>query len=128
MRPSSVRTVVADAAANDRQSNYALAATIDGSNGGAGYAATPLVSTVTTEPFDGVLEGLGNTIQNLTINDARSSDTGLFGVINTDAVVRDLMLSGVSITGGAPGVGAGTVNVQVAPSPARTMERSPTSR
>ncbi len=90
--------IAADAAANDRFGYYALATKVDGSNGGAGYTQSPLTSTL-SEAFDGVLEGLGNTIDKLTINDTTNGAVGLFGGIDNNSVVRDLLLTNVSVTG-----------------------------
>jgi filamentous hemagglutinin family protein len=90
-------TLSADIAANNFGA-YALATRVDGSNGGAGYAASPLTPTIAT-PFGGTLEGLGNTIANLTINDPSSANVGLFA--QSAGTIRDVGLVGGSVSGGA---------------------------
>ena len=85
--------------ANDISNNvnpssaYALATSVDGSNGGAGYTAA-VVPT-----FSGTFEGLGHTISALTIADAVTRhDDGLFGVV-PNGTVRDIGLVGGSVSG-----------------------------
>ena len=85
-------TLSADIAANNTGS-YALATSVDGSNNGAGYTQSPLTSTLAT-PFAGTLEGLGNFVSNLTVNDTANLYVGLFGQIGQTGVVRDISLSG----------------------------------
>ena len=50
--------------------------------------------------FTGTLEGLGHNITGLTINDSSHSNLGLFSVIGSGGVVRDLTLSG-NVTAGS---------------------------
>ncbi|NMG36880.1 filamentous hemagglutinin N-terminal domain-containing protein [Azoarcus sp. TTM-91] len=76
---------------------YALATDIDASasagwDAGAGFA--PISS------FSGTVAGLGHTIDSLVINRPAASQTGLFGT-TAGAVLRDLTLSNVSVTGAA---------------------------
>ena len=60
--------------------------------------------------FTGVFDGQGQTIANLTItpNDSTTHNVGLFGVIGTSGVVRDLNLANVNVTAN-PGVTFQTV-------------------
>ena len=83
---------------------YSMAdvSSIDGSPGAFALAA-PVTATGTLTgavdfTFLGTLEGLGNSISGLTIN-GTGNYVGLFGELNTGAVVRDIGLSGGSITG-----------------------------
>ena len=89
-------TLSADIAANNSGA-YALARPIDA--GQTSYSTIPLASTETTA-FAGRLEGLGNTISNLTLNDSTDTYVGLFGLIAATGVVRDLSLANVAVTGG----------------------------
>jgi hypothetical protein len=67
------------------------------------YARAPL-----GQGFEGlVLEGLGNTISNLTIMDQRANDeVGLFSGAGTDDMIRDLGLVSVNINGSGSYVGS----------------------
>ena len=94
---ANLTTLAADIAANNSGA-YALAGTVDGSNGSASYATSPLASTITT-PFAGTLEGLGNEIKNLTINDSTTTYVGLFGQIAQAGSARDLRMTGGSVSG-----------------------------
>ncbi len=104
-------TLSADITGNNAGA-YALATNVDGGNGGAGYSASPLSSTIAT-PFAGVLEGLGNTVTNLTINDTTNAYVGLFG--QNVGLIKDLVMgtgtvSGSGMVGGLVGHnGAGGV-------------------
>jgi len=80
--------------------NYALGSSINaaatsGWNGGAGF--TPIGSP--GSPFVGVFNGLGHSINNLTINLPTTNDVGLFGYIGTGSVVEHIELVGGSVTG-----------------------------
>ncbi len=79
--------------------NYALARNINA--GRQVYSESPL-------PFLlGKFDGLGNTIGNLTVDAGASPKVGLFAQISGQAVVRDLGLTNVNITGsGEKGIGA----------------------
>ena len=90
-------TLASDIAA-DNAGHYALTGLVDGGNGGAGYGAAPLTSTVQTA-FAGTLEGLGNTINDLVVNDTANANVGLFGQIGGSGVVRDLTFTGGAVTG-----------------------------
>jgi filamentous hemagglutinin family protein len=90
--------------------HYALAIDLDAAatstwNAGAGFA--PI------DGFNGTFAGLGHTIDSLVINRSNESTVGLFGL--TEATLRDLTLSNVSITG------AGTVGGLVARLSAGTL-------
>jgi hypothetical protein len=50
-------------------------------------------------PFTGSLDGAGHTISNLVIDRPTTNDVGLFGVIGAGGVVKNLTLSGGSVTG-----------------------------
>ena len=49
-------------------------------------------------PFTGILDGLGHTASNLTINDASGAQLGLFSSLGTAGQVRNLNLTNVNIT------------------------------
>ena len=72
---------------------YALANSYDasGDNGG-----TPYTSTVLGTIFSGAIEGLGNTISNLSIDSDSTSSVGLFTLV-AGGTVRDLGLRDVNI-------------------------------
>lgn len=54
-----------------------------------------------TTPFGGIFEGLGNSISNLAVDDPRKNQyVGLFGMINSPAVVENLRLIGILVAGG----------------------------
>ncbi|GBU17865.1 MULTISPECIES: MBG domain-containing protein [Methylobacterium] len=74
--------------------NYALARSIDG----AGTAFAPVGDT--GGAFTGRLNGLGQTLSNLTINTPARGTTGLFGAA-TGATIGNLTLAGANVTGGA---------------------------
>jgi filamentous hemagglutinin family protein len=76
--------------------NYALATDIDA--GGTTYSS----SLITT--LNGNLEGLGHNISNLTISTTAVGSLGLIGANN--GTVRDLSLTGVSVTATRSGVGS----------------------
>ncbi len=99
---SDLTTLSNDIAANN-SGDYALAVPVDASVGGTITYTNriPIASTAST-PFAGMLEGLGNTISNLTINSSLYYDEGpinlgLFGLIGSSGTVRDLGLVQVSI-------------------------------
>ncbi len=49
--------------------------------------------------YAGTFDGGGHTISNLSIDPSYNNDSGLFGYIATDGVVKNLTLSGVEISG-----------------------------
>jgi hypothetical protein len=59
---------------------------------------TPIGSV--NDPFTGIFDGSGFTISNLRINSLLGSNLGLFGVIGEGAIVKDLTLENVNISGG----------------------------
>ena len=81
---------------------YALATNLTQASGSVFTGALAGVShseSVRPTDFNGVFEGLGHTITVLTINDPTDVYVGLFGSIDTNAVIRDLGLVGGSVTG-----------------------------
>ncbi|MEI9989831.1 MAG: GLUG motif-containing protein [Rhizomicrobium sp.] len=69
-----------------------------------------LVDSVTTGPgftpignngsrFTGVFDGLGHTLSGLYINRPSSTNVGLFGVVGSGGIIRDIGLVGGSVTG-----------------------------
>ncbi|HEY1941165.1 MAG TPA: GLUG motif-containing protein [Roseiarcus sp.] len=82
-------------AAGSDAGHYALATNLVGT---ATFSA-PLASESMSSDFTGVLEGLGHTISNLTINDPTYwDDVGLFG--RNSGVIRDIGLVGGAVSGG----------------------------
>jgi filamentous hemagglutinin family protein len=86
--------------------HFALGSNIDASatsgwNAGAGF--TPIGNSGSA--FTGTIEGLGHSVGNLTINRPTMNDVGLFGFISSTSVIRDLGVTGGSVTG-ASDVGA----------------------
>ena len=69
--------------------------------------------------YDAIFEGNGYTLSNLYINRSNTNRTGLFGILYGNAVIRNLILSSVDVTGknnvaGLVGVNRGSiVNVTV---------------
>ncbi|MBM7131386.1 MBG domain-containing protein [Dyella mobilis] len=66
-------------------------------------------------PFTGVFDGLGHTIDNLTINRPLTNYVGLFGITGNGSTIRNLGLLGGSITGqnyvgGLVGYNNGTIS------------------
>lgn len=92
--------------------NYALSTTIDASatsgwNAGAGFQP---ISTYT-----GQFDGQNFTVQNLFINRPTTDDVGLFGIASSTAVINNLNLTGLNVsgrtrTGGLIGTNSGTIN------------------
>jgi filamentous hemagglutinin family protein len=89
------------------QINYALGANIDATatanwNAGAGFS--PIDIPVSTGVFSGVFDGLGHTINNLTINEPygpaqRTYFVGLFSQTSTTAIFRNIGLVNASVYG-----------------------------
>ncbi|TDV03999.1 YDG domain-containing protein [Paraburkholderia caballeronis] len=88
--------------------NYALGGDIDASstagwNGGAGFA--PIGNNSGSGSFTGSFEGLGHVINGLAIDvsatNASSLGIGLFGMVGSGGVVRDVGLTGASVSVGA---------------------------
>jgi len=78
------------------------------------YSATNRVSNTATN-FNGVFNGSGFVIKNLTINMPSSNNVGLFGVVSNAATVENVGLTGESITGsmvlgGLVGLNYGMIN------------------
>jgi len=89
-------TNLASAISSQPSGRYAFAASYDATKDGT-YSTSPIAS------FSGTLEGLGNTISNLTVNDPGSSETratAFFASLTKGAVVRDFRLTNANFTGG----------------------------
>ncbi|MGG3452565.1 S-layer homology domain-containing protein [Paenibacillus rhizolycopersici] len=86
--------------------HYRLGADIDASatagwDGGAGWMPIgERGSGDSSKQFTGVFDGAGHVIRNLTINRPSQDGVGLFGMIGTGGMVRDLGMEGGIITGG----------------------------
>lgn len=50
-------------------------------------------------PFSGSLDGQGNTISNLSITDKSSNRVGLFGVVARNSIIKNVTLSGGTVSG-----------------------------
>ncbi len=95
--------------------NFALGSNIDASatsswNSGAGFVPIGNASI----PFTGKFEGLGHTINNLTINRPTENYVGLFGYIGTGGIASNVGLVGGIVSGSAAigifaGVNSGTI-------------------
>ncbi|WP_338467644.1 YDG domain-containing protein [Novosphingobium sp. ZN18A2] len=82
--------------------DYVLGNSIDASatagwNNGAGFV--PFGNNYFTNAFTGVFDGLGFTVSNLTVNRPSASYVGLFGVVGSGGVVRNIGVIGGSFTG-----------------------------
>ncbi|MCX7242012.1 MAG: MBG domain-containing protein [Burkholderiales bacterium] len=85
----------------DLTGNYALGANIDASatsswNSTAGFAP---IGNVFPNRFSGSFDGLGHTINHLTINLPTTNNVGLFGYAMGTAVIRNVGLVGGGVTG-----------------------------
>ena len=87
--------------ASSPSGNYALARNYNAKNDGT-YTSSP-VSTA----FSGTFEGLGNSIFNMTIDDATDADVGLFASTVNGAMVRDITLVHIVVTGDAGNASVG---------------------
>ncbi len=81
--------------------HYALGADIDARataawNNGGGFVS---IGSSDVGGFGGTLDGFGYRIDGLTANHSDLSPTGLFSLIGSNGIVRDLQLTNVSITG-----------------------------
>ena len=88
-----LKTLAAAVAANPN-GEYALASSYDASADG----------TYTTDPVETVLggefEGLGNSIKNLSVNDAADANVGFFSEVGPGGTLRDLRIVNAKMTGG----------------------------
>ncbi|MFT8644681.1 MAG: MBG domain-containing protein, partial [Gluconacetobacter sp.] len=91
--------------------NYALANAIDLSGvsnftpiGNSASSGSPSYSA-----FTGAFTGLGNYVNNLTINDSQYAYVGLFGQIGSQANIQAARISNANITATAPGTTAGVI-------------------
>ena len=107
---NSVSQLANDITAN-AYNNYALANSYNASADGV-YSTSPIGTQ-----FGGTLEGLGNTISNLSVNQSSSGSVGLFNTIGSSAIVRDISLVNANVrgTGANSDVGAlaGTNNGKI---------------
>jgi hypothetical protein len=87
-----IKTLAADIAAHP-SGNYALAKSYDAKADGT-YTSVPIPTQLT-----GKLEGLGNAILHLTIEDNMDYDIGLFGETAVSSAIENLTLSNVNVTG-----------------------------
>lgn len=71
---------------------YALADNYDAGKDGS-YGSSPISTR-----FNGALEGLGNTISNLTINDNSDANVGLFADIGNSGTVSDIRLINANVS------------------------------
>lgn len=93
--------------AMQRDAAYALSATIDATAtsgtgdiwGEAGFVPVGSYSV----PFSGSLNGLGQTIKNLSISSRKFNRVGLFGVTGANASIQNLVLSGGMVKGHSGG-------------------------
>ncbi len=84
-------TLASDIAAN-ASGNYALAANYNAASDGT-YTSSPIPTT-----FNGIFEGLGNTISSLSIRDkTHSANDGLFAHVGSSGTVAGLRLTNVHI-------------------------------
>ncbi|MBO9535701.1 YDG domain-containing protein [Herbaspirillum sp.] len=88
------------AATSNLAKNYVLGSNIDatatsGWNSNTGF--TPIGNSTTN--FTGNFDGLGHTISNLTSNRPTVGGIGMFGIVNGTAVIRNIGLVNVSMTG-----------------------------
>ena len=103
--------------AGNLSGNYVLGADIDASatsawNAGAGFSPIGTNSTSTSASrFSATFDGLGHVITGLAINRSSTNFVGLFGYVDTNGVVKNVGLSGGSVTGSSRvGQLAGAVN------------------
>lgn len=69
-----------------------------------------IISSITDEQFDGVFDGNGKKITNLTISTPDATNAALFGVIGANGEVKNLTIEASSISGkGTTGAFAGTL-------------------
>ena len=89
---------------------YELAADLDfDTDGSGGVTATDeYPNWAPIGPYTSVFDGDGRTITRLTITGATSS-AGLFGVLSSGGVIRDLGMVGASVSGGAAMAGFGAL-------------------
>lgn len=90
-------TTLATAVEANENGNYALANNYDASGDGT-YSHAPVQTVSGYTGYNGIFEGLGNVISNLTINDGSASGAldGLFDSVN--GTIRDFGLASISVT------------------------------
>ena len=84
---------------NNLSANFALGRNIDASatgswNGGSGFV--PVGDLI--NPFTGTLDGLGHSVDHLTINSA-ATRVGFFGYVGATGTIRNINLTSLSVTG-----------------------------
>jgi hypothetical protein len=84
---------LASAVAANPSGAFALANSYDAKADGI-YATTPIPTK-----FEGVFEGLGNTISHLTIEDTSSYDVGFFGETDTPSLIENILLTHLDVSG-----------------------------
>jgi hypothetical protein len=90
---------LASAIAANPSGNYALANNYDASTDGV-YSASPILTSLS-----GTLEGLGNAISNLAIDDQTEGDrVGLIRQLSASGIVSDMRLTNVNVSTGAKSV------------------------
>ncbi|QNK55980.1 S-layer homology domain-containing protein [Paenibacillus sp. PAMC21692] len=92
-----------DAVRNNLSSHYKLGADIDASetagwNGGEGFEPVGGNGNASSR-FTGTFDGAGHVIQNLTVNRPMTEFVGLFGIVGSGGMIKDVGLVGGSITG-----------------------------
>jgi hypothetical protein len=86
--------------------NFAIAADYDASQDGT-YSSAPIPTQV-----QGKVEGLGNTISHLTINDVSTAENTQTALFSSNAgTIRDIKVSGIQATGGYEGLLGGLVGL-----------------
>src|SRR5579862_1042137 len=104
---SDLATLAGDVAATPA-GDFALAADFDTGGATNAYRASPVLT-----PLDGVFDGLGHTISNLTIRE-RACDfvgEGLFSGIGQGGTVRDLHLDDIAISSNKPRYASGVAGL-----------------
>ena len=92
-----VRSLDFNDANNDGNADDAYDTDLDTTNGN----WTPIGNFGVGNNFTGTFEGNGYTISSMSVDITNALAAGLFGIINRDAVIRDVGLVGASVRGGA---------------------------
>ncbi|MEF2965693.1 S-layer homology domain-containing protein [Paenibacillus sp. M1] len=96
---------------NDLSAHYILGADIDASetaawNNGEGFVPIGINALGSgAYAFEGVLDGRGYVIRNLTIDWSGSESVGLFGTVGNNGVIRNVGLAGGTVKGSGTGTG-----------------------
>lgn len=95
---------------NNPNDKYALGANVDLT----GIAWTPIGPVWVGPHFTGLFDGLGHTVDHLTINDTANQYRGFFGITDSGSVIKNVGLTNVNIIGGhGTGALAGVVQGKV---------------